>query len=647
MKRLLIVAVGLLLVLPASLYAAKTILDLTEDTSPSRTDMIETVEDPSGVPSSKKVELGNVLDLAVKDDAYSNAWDAETDTCPSRNAVYDKIETLGSSSGDVQSVGDCSSGACLDGTDDGGTYINLYDGAAYYVKLQTGTITASRTVSLPNGTCTLVGEGISSGGLLLGDSSPDSAGEFAYNTSGLQFYDTALRTVIHSGTTWTGGDLGGTGLAASVTDDSHNHTFATVSEVTAADMKSEDFGDFTCNGLAGGCSVDNDSHNHTFTTLADVTVADVAAADFGGFTCDGTTSCTVDSDTTWSGHNGYPSGCSAGNVVTAIGDTLTCTADDDTPDSDSEVPDAITVNGGTINNSPIGASAPASGAFTTLSGGSGGMTVDADGDTVAKSVTVTKVSGNAGNMGVYESYSTDTSSYGWRGPATTAAGDITDDLYFQFTKDAPSAQVMVFAAPSGSAPRVSAQTWGYYLGQYIDASEINTGAGAWDFGGTTTLEIPNSNDPDVSAVGQVSWDANGNWMRAYDGTNQVAIGRKQEEIHASAVDPQDWPDGTRDAFLIWSNESGMTFVVTGWKGWAGTDDTTLNLEETDADGQNNATVDAVEIATNGTGLFYASDGTITGPNIENGHLLWIDFDDADDPAWVKMTITGYYDANVN
>ena len=65
------------------------------------------------------------------------------------------------------------------------------------------------------------------------------------------------------------------------------------------------------------------------------------------------------------------------------------------------------------------------------------------------------------------------------------------------------------------------------------------------------------------------------------------------------------------------------------------------------DGQNDATVDAVEIATNGTGLYYGSDTTITGPNIENGHLLYLDFDDTDAPAMVKITIYGYYDSNVN
>jgi hypothetical protein len=155
------------------------------------------------------------------------------------------------------------------------------------------------------------------------------------------------------------------------------------------------------------------------------------------------------------------------------------------------------------------------------------------------------------------------------------------------------------------------------------------------------------NDPDLSTEGRLGWDSNGDVLRGYDGANQVAIGRKIEAIHVTVIAPNDLADAQRDAFLFWSNESGMSFVVTGWKGWSGTDDTTLNVEEVDADGvSNNATVDAVELAT-GTGPYTGSDTTITGATIENGHLLVLDFDDTDTPTYVKITIYGYYAADVN
>jgi hypothetical protein len=51
--------------------------------------------------------------------------------------------------GDVGSVGDCSSGACLDGSSDGGTYIRLYDGNSHYTGLAAGDSSANLTFTFP------------------------------------------------------------------------------------------------------------------------------------------------------------------------------------------------------------------------------------------------------------------------------------------------------------------------------------------------------------------------------------------------------------------------------------------------------------------------------------------------------------------
>lgn len=56
--------------------------------------------------------------------------------------------------GDVESVGDCTGGACLDGTSDGGTYISFYD-AQGAGQLITGNLTEARTWTLPDSTGTL------------------------------------------------------------------------------------------------------------------------------------------------------------------------------------------------------------------------------------------------------------------------------------------------------------------------------------------------------------------------------------------------------------------------------------------------------------------------------------------------------------
>ena len=162
----------------------------------------------------------------------------------------------------------------------------------------------------------------------------------------------------------------------------------------------------------------------------------------------------------------------------------------------------------------------------------------------------------------------------------------------------------------------------------------------------SVLTIPQSDDPDVSATGQISLDTDG-WLRVYNDSRQNAV-RLYETIQVTVYKPNSMDDAQRDAFgPIWTNTSGMSFVITGWNATSTSDDTDLNIEEIDADGQNNTTVDAVTISTNGTGIYYASDSTITAGTVEPGHRLMLDFDDTDDPAMVSITITGYYNADVN
>lgn len=58
--------------------------------------------------------------------------------------------------GDVTGVGDCTAGACLDGTSDGGTQISLYDTNSHKGTFQTADLTADRVYTAPNANATLV-----------------------------------------------------------------------------------------------------------------------------------------------------------------------------------------------------------------------------------------------------------------------------------------------------------------------------------------------------------------------------------------------------------------------------------------------------------------------------------------------------------
>lgn len=191
--------------------------------------------------------------------------------------------------------------------------------------------------------------------------------------------------------------------------------------------------------------------------------------------------------------------------------------------------------------------------------------------------------------------------------------------------------------------------WGSGANQ-IDLADIPggaAGASAFDFGGATSVEITNGTDPDVDAAGEISWDSDDFTIRGFDGTNQVAVGRKIDTLPFTIVKPNDFADATRDKLFLWENASGMSFIITRIKVWSDTDDTALNIEEYDADGaSNNATIDAIN-ATDGSGPYTATETTITGATIEAGHTIYVDFDDTDDPGQVAISISGYYNANVD
>ena len=80
----------------------------------------------------------------------------------------------------------------------GGTFKIVETGGSptYHATIQGGDQADNITITLPGATSTLVGEGVATGGLLLGDSTPDTAGEIGYASNNLSFHDgMASRTV--------------------------------------------------------------------------------------------------------------------------------------------------------------------------------------------------------------------------------------------------------------------------------------------------------------------------------------------------------------------------------------------------------------------------------------------------------------------
>jgi len=167
--------------------------------------------------------------------------------------------------------------------------------------------------------------------------------------------------------------------------------------------------------------------------------------------------------------------------------------------------------------------------------------------------------------------------------------------------------------------------------------------------------LPNGTDPDADAAGELRHDTDGanetsdQIIRAYDGTNQWPVGKKIECFDFTLIEP-DTMDAV-DLIPIWLNTSGMTFTLTEWHAFSDDDDVTLVLNEvTDRTDFTAITkVDDVEIATNGTSVFYASAvaATMDHTTIEHDHLIVIDFDATDTPDYVKLTICGWFNADID
>lgn len=121
------------------------------------------------------------------------------------------------------------------------------------------------------------------------------------------------------------------------------------------------------------------------------------------------------------------------------------------------------------------------------------------------------------------------------------------------------------------------------------------------------------------------------------------IAQKMKHINITMTSPADIV--CADFIPIWHNTSGYTFNIVEIYAWSNIDNVSLELEEipSETDFSTPTQVQSIEIATDGTDCYYFNTTTPTAPIIETGHLLAIDFDTTDDPNWVKLTITGYYE----
>lgn len=162
----------------------------------------------------------------------------------------------------------------------------------------------------------------------------------------------------------------------------------------------------------------------------------------------------------------------------------------------------------------------------------------------------------------------------------------------------------------------------------------------------TTLTLPDGTDPDVSAAGQISADTDDNSLRGYGDSVQFLYAQMTKTIQFTIAQPDDLDEN--DNIPIWSNESGFSFIITSVKSWCNADDATFVLfEKSPTDFTDEITIASVTISTDGTSVYYDTTAVVAASGtIDSGNVIVYD-PSTSDVTFIKGTILGYFDSDVN
>lgn len=175
----------------------------------------------------------------------------------------------------------------------------------------------------------------------------------------------------------------------------------------------------------------------------------------------------------------------------------------------------------------IGGTTPAAATFTTISAGATGFSVDADGDVGAKSVTIAKSAGIAGDLALYEANSLDVDAAGFKGPASLSANT---SYRGQFPNAKPTSANMVLAWDGSTATGTGTPADPYvHAMSYVDLDNYLPLAGGTMTAGSTLitaatasgqagLRLPHGTAPSSPINGDIWTTTAGVYARINGGT---------------------------------------------------------------------------------------------------------------------------------
>lgn len=175
----------------------------------------------------------------------------------------------------------------------------------------------------------------------------------------------------------------------------------------------------------------------------------------------------------------------------------------------------------------------------------------------------------------------------------------------------------------------------------FDDDNITT-TGAVDFGGATSLELPNSNNPTTDAEGEIAWDADDNALEAF-GTPSRLITNPLEHFHCTIHNP-DGVQGDQDAVPVLPVEiewapHGITLVDLGIKTDAAST-YSVNFEEWTS--PTDGLPQTLETVATSSSTEAEDDGVLTDASVAAGSIIYIDLPTTDIDM---LTIWGTYYIN--
>lgn len=563
----------ILFLIPTLCYGADTsVPNLTEDATPGTDSLLYTVDNPAGTPVDRKATIGNVLNAANDLDANGDvANDSHNHTTTTISGVDISDDT--NLSGNTEIV--------------------------------------------------LTGDALTIGSAITRDTEWDTISEI--NTA------TTDADIIATNSSWSGGDLGGTGLAATVTNDSHDHTATTVSGLATSDFTSPNISQWTNNSgyissetdtlatvVARGSTAGGDISASNVTVTTAITENSQPVYNGGetpGGELGGTfASFTVDATHSGSAHHSAVTVSGTPDYITLSGQDLVRAKLDISDDTNATAGTGINISGNTISNTGIINEADT--LYSVVSRGS-----VAGGNLSASTVTVTAVTIGANTL--------NTSEWAYLDGQNQA---VTSGSSPNFNNSNMTGNISVWTNNSGyitsfteNDTLYSVVSRGSVAGANISASNIIVTSG------TASAQVVDTQYLEYSSGGNVTV-RDGLTVNGAVTANNIA-GNKTIQF---TVDTPASLSAT-DLLPVWSNESGKTFNPTSLKVWS---DKPYNviLKTMNNDGSNVATFADFGTSTLGTNIWYGTSNTASG-TIVNTQVLYFDAS-AQVNNEVKITVSG-------